>query len=129
MTRGILHKGCAREMWHADVPTSSTMKLGRKWTKSISWAGLRYEPSEEEGVSAVALEKNRHPRCVEGPYLFAYQYLMWQFSQAWLMPSPTSRSLSLSFASMACSTGTTLSYRSSAIFVKLARSSLISASI
>ena len=130
MTRGILQgsrQGDVAQLTFNLISHETAPQMDDEY----SWAGRRYEPSEseEEGVSAVAPEKNRHPRCVEGPYLFAYQYLMWQFSQAWLMPSPTSRSLSLSFASMACSTGTTLSYSSSAIFVKLARSSLMSASI
>ncbi len=45
-------------------------------------------------------------------YRFGYQYLMWQFSQAVSMPPLTSSSLSLSFASIACRTGSVLSYRS-----------------
>jgi hypothetical protein len=115
---------------HAAQQSPNTSRLPASKACPGTPAATPFDTGRGNARRAAPISPNRDSSCrLRPPYLFAYQYLMWQFSQAWLMPSPTSRSLSLSFASMACSTGSTLSCRSSAIFVKLARSSLISASI
>src|SRR5262249_21655631 len=60
---------------------------------------------------------------------FGYQYCWWHFSQASSMPLPTSKILSLSFASIALNASIAASCKPWAYLIQAARSLLIMSSI